>query len=59
MRTSWTWDGSKVADYVFDSTEPCEGERKDLIALSTKTMLSWFRVCEKVGQSLYTQGDIF
>jgi len=59
MRTSWTWEGSKLSDYVFDSTEPCEGEKKDLGALPTKTMLSWFRVCENVGQSLYIQRSFF
>ena len=59
MRTGWTWEGAKVADYVFDSTEPCEGEKKDRSALATKTMVSWFRVCEKVGQLLYTRGNPF
>ena len=55
LRTSWTWDGSMVADYVFDTTEPCEGEKIDRKALPAKTLESWFRVCEKVGQLLYTR----
>jgi hypothetical protein len=56
-RTSWTWDGAKAGDYTFDSTEPCEGEEREDHAQSTKLMLSWFRVCERVSQSLYTQGS--
>src|SRR5258706_5264706 len=59
LRTGWTWEGSKVADYVFDSTEPCEGEIKDPKALPTKMMVSWFRVCEKVGQLLCIRGNLF
>ena len=59
LRTGWTWEGAKVADYVFDSTEPCEGEKKDRNALPAKTAASWFRVCEKVGQLLYTRGNPF
>ena len=31
MRTSWTQGGSKLADSVFDSTEPCEREKRTLI----------------------------
>ena len=53
MRTGWTWDGAKMGDYVFDSTEPCEGEKKGHNALPAKLMVSWLRVCEKVGQLLY------
>jgi hypothetical protein len=53
MRTNWTWDGAKMGDYVFDSTEPCEGEKKEDNPLPTKMMLSWFRICERVGRSVY------
>jgi len=55
MRTSWTWEGSKLGDYVFDTTEPCEGENKEDNALPVKLILSWFRVCERVGQLVHSK----
>jgi len=58
MRTNWTWDGSKAADYAFDATEPCEGEKKEDNALPMGMLLSWFRICERVGQLLYAQGHL-
>lgn len=53
-RTRWMWDGAKMSDYLFDSTEPCEGEKKEgNTMVPTKMLLSWFRVCERVGQSVH------
>ena len=55
VRTGWTWDDIKLEDYVFDTTEPCEGEKKEDHVLPVKVILSWFRVCERVRQLLYSR----
>ena len=58
MQTNWTWDGSKAGNCVFDATEPCEGGKKEESILPMGMLLSWFRICERVGQLIYTQGHL-